>query len=298
MYRKFIIDKKGKPVLYVELRKALYGTLRAAILFWQQLSEKLKEWDFTINPYDWCVANKNINGKQCTILWHVDDLKISHVDPAVVTEIIELLKEEYGKESELSIHRGKVHKYLGMTLNYSIDGKVMIVMKDYIEEMLAGLPKEMSGILAVSPAANHLFIVDDKNPVKLNEEMAVIFHHNTAKLLFLCKRARPDIQTAVAFLTTRVKSPDEDDYRKLGRVMKYLRVTLEMPLTLEADNMKIMKWWVDASYAVHPDMKSHAGNNVCHRTTVIMINEYYHHLYHQYMNLEVIMENWTDSSEK
>jgi hypothetical protein len=80
--------------------------------------------------------------------------------------------------------------------------------------------------------------------------------------LFLCKRARPDIQTAVAFLTTRVKRPDTDDYKKLTRVIKYLRSTPNLALTLEADNTHIIKWWVDASFAVHKDMKSHTGGTL------------------------------------
>jgi len=50
--------------------------------------------------------------------------------------------------------------------------------------------------------------------VKLSEKDAQFFHHYMAKLLFLCKRARPDIHTAVAFLSTRVKNPDTDDYKK------------------------------------------------------------------------------------
>ena len=86
-----------------------------------------------------------------------------------------------------------------------------------------------------------------------------MFHHNVAKLLFLCKRARPDIETAVAFLCTHVKAPDTDDYKKLTRVMRYLRGTVNMPLTLEAESMQIVKWWVDASFAVNPEMKSHTG---------------------------------------
>jgi hypothetical protein len=93
----------------------------------------------------------------------------------------------------------------------------------------------------------------------LDKAQADMFHHNVAKLLFLCKRARPDIQTAVAFLCTRVKGPDTDDYKKLARVIKYLRGTANMPLILEAENKNVMKWWVDASFAVHPDMKSHTG---------------------------------------
>jgi hypothetical protein len=123
--------------------------------------------------------------------------------------------------------------------------------------MLAELPPDMDGA-ASSPAASHLFDADD-GAVKLDEEKGAMFHHNVAKILFLCKRARPDVQTATAFLSTRVKVPDEDDYKKLTRVMRYLRSTRNLPLTLEAENLSIIKWWVDASYAVHPDMKSHTG---------------------------------------
>ena len=75
-------------MIYVELLKALYGTLRAARLFWETLSGKLQEWGFTINPYDSCVTNKEVDGQQCTITWHVDDLKISHVDEHVVRSIM------------------------------------------------------------------------------------------------------------------------------------------------------------------------------------------------------------------
>ena len=68
------------------------------------------------------------------------------------------------------------------------------------------------------------------------------------------------MQTAVAFLSTCVKSPDGDNYKKLARTLKYLRWTLYMPLTpLEADDINIIKWYVDASFAVHPDMKIHTG---------------------------------------
>lgn len=86
-----------------------------------------------------------------------------------------------------------------------------------------------------------------------------MFHHYTAKLLFLAKRVWPDVLTAVAYLTTRVKGPNQDDYKKLARVMKYLRGTIDMILTLEADSLNIIKWWVDASFAVHSNFRSHTG---------------------------------------
>jgi hypothetical protein len=66
-YEKHTVYKRGKPVIYVILLKALYGTLQAALLFWENLSSQLKEWGFKLNLYDFCVANKTINSKQCTI---------------------------------------------------------------------------------------------------------------------------------------------------------------------------------------------------------------------------------------
>ena len=99
----------------------------------------------------------------------------------------------------------------------------------------------------------------NQNGTKLDETASEFFHHVVAQLLFLCKRGRPDLQTAVAFLTTRVKEPDTDDYKKLMRVMKYLRGTKQLYLTLESKNVCDVKWWVDASFATHPDMRSHTG---------------------------------------
>jgi hypothetical protein len=196
--------------------------------------------------------------KQCTVLWHVDDLKISHVDKAVVDEILRILDERYGKDAPLTTTRGRIHEYLGMTIDFSTKGKVMIRMDDYVDNILSESREDMNGV-ASSPAAEHLFEVNDVDPDLLPEKDAQYFHTMTAKLLFLSKRARPDLQQAVAFLTTRVRKPDSDDYKKLGRVIKYLREDPHLPLTLEADDTRVMKWWVDASFAVHPDMKSHTG---------------------------------------
>jgi hypothetical protein len=112
--------------------------------------------------------------------------------------------------------------------------------------------------LSSSAAAAHLYTVNE-NAEKLDSETAVLFHHLTAKLLYLSKRTRPDLQTPVSFLTTRVQSPDVDDWKKLGRCLRFLRETRKDPHTLEADGTGIIRWWVDASFAVHPDMKSHTG---------------------------------------
>eukprot|EP00957_Ditylum_brightwellii_P176460 13438005-Ditylum_brightwellii.AAC.1 len=66
--------------------------MQAALLFWKKLSGYLVDkLGFKINPYDSCVANKHIKGHQFTICWHVDNLKLSHKSPKVVTKIINQL---------------------------------------------------------------------------------------------------------------------------------------------------------------------------------------------------------------
>ena len=61
---------------------------------------------FTPNPYDQCVVNKMIQGKQCTVGWHVDDIMVSHVDKTVVEGIITQFNSEYGNEAPLTITGG------------------------------------------------------------------------------------------------------------------------------------------------------------------------------------------------
>ena len=116
--------------MYSKAKKAIYGTLEASLLFWGELSKILEEMRYQRNEYDWCVVNKIIDNIQCTILWHVDDLKTSHVDPDVVSSVLADIDAEYGEISKMTITRGKVHKYLGMNIDYSSPGKVIFSMID------------------------------------------------------------------------------------------------------------------------------------------------------------------------
>lgn len=257
LYRRHIIIERGRPVLYAELKKALYGMLQSALRFWQQVSADLDEMGFTPNPYDSCIANRMVNGKQQTIGWHVDDFVMTHEDPAVNDATITWFNNKYGSITPVTVHRGLVHEYLGMTLDFTQPGKVKILMVDYVQRMINEAPEPFGGN-ASTPAANHLFDIDD-NSKALDEQHASRFHHMVAKALFLCKRARPDIQLTVGFLSTRVRAPTEEDWRKLKRLVQYLRGSAQLGLTLEADGGHVVKWWIDAAFAVHGDMRSQSG---------------------------------------
>jgi hypothetical protein len=124
---------------------------------------------------------------------------------------------------------------------------------------LGGFPEVIEGA-APTPALEHLFDVrPDEERTLINEEQAQAFHHAVAQLIFTSARSRKDMQTAVSFLTTRVKQPDKDDWGKLKRLIKYIHGTVYMPLILKADSLIVIKWWVDASYVTHGDCRGHTG---------------------------------------
>ena len=169
------------------------------------------------------MANKDINGKQCTIVWHVDDLKISHVDPNVVTNIITELERRYAQMMPLSISRGKVHEYLGMIFDFTILGEVCITMYQYITGVIDNAPAiYKQGAGGATPAPINLYEVRDPESefaVLLDNKEKEEYHSLTAQLLYLSKRGRPDIQQAIAFHCTRVSKPDKDDQKKLARTI-------------------------------------------------------------------------------
>ena len=80
--------------------------------------------------------NKTIDNKKCTILWNIDDLKTSYVDPDVIYSVLADIDAEYGNIAKMTITRGKVHKYLGTTIDYSSPGKLILSMIDYIGNII------------------------------------------------------------------------------------------------------------------------------------------------------------------
>jgi hypothetical protein len=177
-----------------------------------------------------------------------------------VDDIIAMMDDEFGKETPLTVTRGKIHDYLGMLLDFSQPGEVTVDMVDYLKSVIAEMPDEMIGT-ASTPAARHLFQINE-NPELLDPERAAGFHRMVMQLLYLSQRARPDIRTAISYLCKRTTKPDQDDWKKLTRVMRYLQGTVELKLRLSADGSGQVRWWVDSSFAVHIDMKGHTGGTM------------------------------------
>jgi hypothetical protein len=203
-------DKKGVKQLLVQCQNALYGMMVASLLYYRKFTKSLMEIRFELNQYDPCVANKMIKGKQMTICFHVDDCKLSHRTPKVMDKMIKWLRQEYESifedgSGEMTVSRGKVHTYLGMTLDYTVCGQVKITMIGYVDEILTAFDKaDPKGRgTKTSAAPENLFKIDE-DCEKLPPNKAVEFHNLVAKTLCATKHARPDTCTAIAFLTMRV----------------------------------------------------------------------------------------------
>jgi hypothetical protein len=264
-YADFVSHTNGKPVLYLQLKKALYGCVKSALLWYELFVNTLKDMGFELNPYDACVANKIIEGSQCSIVWYVDDNKISHVNPKVVSDIILKIEERFGK---MTVTRGKEHTFLGMNFCFNDNFTVSISMREYLKECIDESKLHITRT-AASPAKKDLFDIDE-SLLALPKDETEVFHSIVAKLLFVSLRGRPDILLAVSFLCTRVSKSTLQDQQKLKRLLEYLNGTLDLKLTLGADDLSSIRTWVDASYAVHPDMKSHTGGVISMGTGALL----------------------------
>ena len=202
-YGPYVVFEDGRKTLYVQVLRALYGMLIAALLWYKKFRADLESIGFKFNPYDPCVANRSIMGNQHTVRFHVDDLKSSHKNKKVNNKFHTWLNKMCGKHGQVKATCGKVRDCLGMTFDWSEPGKVKVDMIDYMEAMVEDFPIKLGADdVAPTPAAERLF--DAGSSAKLDKQMAQDLHTFVAKGLFACKRARPDIHTAISALTTRI----------------------------------------------------------------------------------------------
>lgn len=253
-----VVVENWRKVLYLRVLKAIYGCMESALLRYNLFFSTLKKEGFVLNPYNGCLVNKMIGGTQCTIAWYVDDVEISHRSEDTVTEVIKLINSKF--HGELTVSRGTKHTFLGMEITLEDDGTVSIDMKSYVDPAISQFPEKINGG-CTTPATKKLFEID-KDAQKICKDRADIYHLIVAKLLWIMKRGRPDIELVVSFLCMRVSSPDVDNWGKLRQVLQYLNRTINKVRIIGASNPLGTTGYIDTSYAVHVDMQRHTDGLV------------------------------------
>ena len=253
-YKKHVDAGGGIIVL---LKKALYGCVESAGRWYENLNDTMSGLGYTRNECDQCVFNRiGPDGVQCTAAVHVDDLLIMSKSKPLMAHLVEGLHNRYGA---ITLTHGPVVNYLGMSVDLSTSGRAEITMRGYSDEVLS-----ISGVrgTARSPATDGLFEAREGAEL-VTEATRVWFHKVVAMVLYLAKRTKPECLTAVSYLTTRVTKCTVDDVDKLQRLVRYIGATRDRGVVLMPGGEGItVKLYVDASYGVHHDGKSHTGSCV------------------------------------
>ncbi len=128
-------------------------------------------------------------------------------------------------------------------------------MPAYVDDLLAKY--NVTG-KARSPASLELCTLSlDSSP--LQEDLKEEFRSRIAKIMYLAKLCRPDCLLTVCFLATRVTNPTKQDWKKLHRLLCYLNETKELGIVLKPGRKLGLTAYIDASYGIHADGKSHSG---------------------------------------
>ena len=250
-YKQFVGEDE---TCVVELDRALYGTLEAARLWYDNISAKLVNQGFVPNPYDPCVYNKtNKDGLQVTIVLYVDDLLVTCEDGRELDMVAQFMRDSFG--GDITEHRGDVINYLAMTFDFRTKGEVRVTMKKLVDEIVAGCGVTNE---RATPATEELFNVRESE--LLGQKQKDFFRSYVAKLLYVAKRVKPEILVAVSFLSTRVLVCDVDDLAKLHRVLGYVLKTRDRGIVMRIGDSMSVGAYIDAAYGVHTSSgKSHSG---------------------------------------
>jgi hypothetical protein len=245
--------------IVVRLLKALYGTVQAARLWHDMIVNILTSYGFVQNPYDKCVLNKrDADGGVTTVALYVDDLLITSTSELHTLRLKAHLESQF---KEVTYHSGKILDYVGMTMDFQTNpGMVRVTMKQNVDAILADArPPTTSAAHPLTPASAELFdITPESQRLSMADEK--YFRTFVARALYVAKRVRPEILTAIAFLTTRAHICTEEDMCKLNRVVGYLRGAPDRGIIIDFGPNPVTKSYLDAAYGLHKhNGKSHSG---------------------------------------
>ena len=241
-------------ILYVKLKKALYGIIQAALKWKEKLSKELLELKYQQCTEDDCIFFKIIDGYMIKIGVYVDDLLLSHKCKDVIDREILAIGSRFSGYSESD---GINFKFLGMKIARNSNMDVMVSMREYIKDICAEHKVDFTSIL---PGTDDLFDEDD-TPLICEDERK-IFHTGTAECLYLSKRVRCDILVNTSFLAGRVTCATKKNQEQLYKLLCYLFGTMNRGIIYRGGGSMEPEVYGDASFMIHEDTRSRGGDLV------------------------------------
>ena len=263
--RAYVDEKSG--TMWVQVLKAMYGLVQSASLWYDALVKFLTSLGFVTNPLDKCVLMRR-DGESCTIIvLYVDDILLVTTKRKMIEWVHRKLEGEY-ETVEMDVSDS--FTYLGMVLSTEANGMLSVSMEGYTANIVRDYETLYKVKEVTTPATLDLFVIGNKNE-RLGPKDTRLFHRFVAKLLYLCKRARIDVQLAVLFLCTRVKEPNKGDKRKLDRVIGFLKRTVDRKRRIRGTgDATRVRAYIDSAFSAHDDGKGHSGMVVMWGDTCVL----------------------------
>ena len=225
-YTPYVVVERKAKVLYLQVTRAIYGMLQAGLFWYRKFQNDLEEVGFVFNDYDPCVANQMRKGEQHTIRYHVDDVLLSHVDAGVNDGFSKWCQSKYGNLKDILVCCGKIHQFLGMTLDFSMDGECRVKQFEHVDDMIESFPEELGEKEVKTPASNHLY--EGGEGLFLSDEKREVFYSIVARGIFVGGRSRPGIIPTVSVLSGCIHEPKDSDWNKLKQLVGYLKSIREL----------------------------------------------------------------------
>lgn len=275
IYKKYVDDR---GCFVGRLSRSLYGLCQSSGNLFREISRFLiDELGFVANQKDVCSFARVRKGVQTSLVLFIDDILMTSVSESHLNIFIKEFQRRFPK---VTVKSGDTLPYLGMLLNFerspkgSGGGKCTVSMPAYcekIEELWTRVHNNakfadpnIKGNAIIStdiPASPNLFEQDDESPL-LQQHQSDDFHSIVATILFMAKRARPELLCATSYLTTKVKAPTVQDWGKLRKLVSFIAGTKEKGLVLQPKGIWV-EAWADAAYGIHQaDRRSHSGTIV------------------------------------
>jgi hypothetical protein len=248
---------------YVRLRKCLYGLKQAAYEWRSHVNLTLVEMGFTRCISDECVyILRRKDGSYIIVGVYVDDILVA----GSASGCLDWFNSEIAKTYSITINK-PLDSYLGMNITRNWENKsITINQPGYINKIVNkfGLGTDVDvGALPETPMkVMSKFVEDYKDEsmdLLLDEDGKKLYMEKIGSIMHATVHTRPDISFCTSMAAQKLVSPNRRDMELANRILMYLHKTREQGLTFSGNGGVKLSMTVDASYAEHPDRKSHYG---------------------------------------
>ena len=253
LYPEYVKYLQNDGTMLMLIEKALYGLVESSALWYEEIKSFLLSLGYETHASDQGIFQKKSNGDTITICLWVDDFLGFSTSKALTAELKKAVVDRYG---DARFDDGEVLNYIGMTITQPHNGTIIVKQKEYIKKIVqdAGVTKTH-----ISPNHPNLMTRKDKSKVQpLSRQGQTRYLSLLMSAMFLAKRTRPEILTAVCILAGRVQNPDNQDMIFLLRIFEYLNGSMDIGIRYSPGDLKLT-YWIDASYSLHHDSRGHSG---------------------------------------